>query len=132
MAAEIRSGKASTELRAQFDLLNTEAVIRLGYHLSFGKVDPHSFDSQWNYGRTLGKLNVAQSIEQALDADDVYGRIEALKPTHYLYVNLKRELARYRGWRRRAAGRRFPQGRRSSQARRCSGCRTSRSPAGHG
>ncbi len=110
MAAELRSDKASTELRAQFDLLNTEAVIRLGYHLSFGKVDPQSFDSQWNYGRTLRNLNVAQSIEQALDADDVYGRIEALKPTHYLYVNLKREFARYRklaaagGWKPIPAG----------------------------
>jgi len=110
MAADIRSGKASAELRAQFDLLNTEAVIRLGYHLSFGKVDPQSFDAQWNYGRTLRNLNVAQSIEQALDADDVYGRIEALKPKHSLYVDLKREFARYRaiaaagGWQPMSAG----------------------------
>jgi len=96
MAADVRAGKASPEFRAQFDVLNTEALLRLGYHLSFGKVDPHSFDSQWNYGRTIEKLDVAQEIEQALDADDVYKRIEALKPTHYLYLNLKRELARYR------------------------------------
>jgi murein L,D-transpeptidase YcbB/YkuD len=110
MAAEVRSGKATTELRAQFDVLNTEALLRLGYHLSFGKVDPQTFDSQWNYGRTLEGLNVAQEIEQALDADDVYNRIEALKPTHYLYVNLRRELARYRaiadagGWQAIAEG----------------------------
>ena len=70
MADEIRSGKAGTELRAQFDVLNTEALLRLGYHLSFGKVDPNSFDSQWNYGRTLEGLNVSQEIERALDADD--------------------------------------------------------------
>jgi murein L,D-transpeptidase YcbB/YkuD len=96
IATEVRTGKADTELRAQFDVLNTEALLRLGYHLSFGKVDPQSFDSQWNYGRTLEKLNVAQEIERALDADDVYNRIESLKPTHSLYINLKRELARYR------------------------------------
>ena len=95
MAADVRSGKAGSELRAQFDVLNTEALLRLGYHLSFGKVDPHTFDSQWNYGRTLEGVNIAQAIERALDADDVYNRIEALKPTHYLYVNLRRELARY-------------------------------------
>src|SRR5688572_14587411 len=97
MASEIRSGKASVEFRAQFDVLNTEALLRLGYHLSFGKVDPHSFDSTWNYGRTLENMDVAKNIERALDADDVYKRIEALKPTHYLYVNLKREFARYLG-----------------------------------
>jgi len=95
IATEIRSGQASAELRAQFDVLNTEALLRLGYNLSFGKVDPNTFDSQWNYGRTLERLNVAQEIEKALDADDVYNRIQALKPTHYLYVNLRRELARY-------------------------------------
>jgi len=96
IAAEVRSGKASAELRAQFDVLNTEALLRLGYHLSFGKVDPHTFDSEWNYGRTLEGVNVTQEIERALDSDDVYNRIEALKPSHYLYVNLTRELARYR------------------------------------
>jgi len=110
MAAETRSGKADAELRAQFDVLNTEALLRLGYHLSFGKVDPHTFDSQWNYGRTLEGLNVAQAIERALDADDVYNRVEALKPTHYLYVNLRRELVRYQaiasagGWKGVPAG----------------------------
>ena len=96
MEKDIRSGKASAELHAQFDVLNTEALLRLGYHLSFGKVDPHSFDSQWNFGRTLEGLDVAQQIERALDSDDVYNRIEALKPSHYLYVNLRDELARYR------------------------------------
>jgi murein L,D-transpeptidase YcbB/YkuD len=96
MASDVRSGKVSAELSAQFDVLNTEALLRLGYHLSFGKVDPQTFDSQWNYGRTLENPNIAKEIEQALDADDVYNRIEALKPTHYLYVNLRRELARYR------------------------------------
>ena len=96
MAADVLSGKANADLRARFDVLNTEALLRLGYHLSFGKVDPQSFDSEWNFGRTLEQPDVAQSIEKALDADDVYGRIDALKPTHYLYVNLKRGLARYR------------------------------------
>jgi murein L,D-transpeptidase YcbB/YkuD len=97
MAAEIRSRKAGLEFRAQFDVINTEALLRLGYHLRFGKVDPQSFDSQWNYGRTLERMNAAQRIEQALDADDVYKQIESLKPTHNLYVHLKRELVRYRG-----------------------------------
>ncbi len=35
-------------LLAQRDILRTEALLRLGYHLSFGKVDPESFDARWN------------------------------------------------------------------------------------
>jgi L,D-transpeptidase YcbB len=74
----------------------SRGLLRLAYHLSFGKVDPETFDPQWNYGRTLASTNVAQEVERALAAGDVYQRVEALKPTHPLYVELKRELVRFR------------------------------------
>jgi murein L,D-transpeptidase YcbB/YkuD len=96
LAREIDGPGATAVLRAQYDILHTEALLRLGYHLSFGKVDAETFDPQWNFGRTLAHRNVEQEIEQALAAEDVYGRIEALKPTHRLYAGLKNELARYR------------------------------------
>ncbi|AMN46538.1 hypothetical protein ACG33_05385 [Steroidobacter denitrificans] len=83
-------------LRAQYDVLQTDALLRLGYHLSFGKVDPESFDAQWNYGRMLPRPDTARRIEAALAADDIHARIEALKPTHRLYAALKAELRRYR------------------------------------
>jgi L,D-transpeptidase YcbB len=96
LAGQITQPTATDVLRAQYDVLLTEALLRLAYHLSFGKVDPETFDAQWNYGRTLARTDIAQEVEQALAAADIYQRIEALKPTHYLYVGLKRELARYR------------------------------------
>lgn len=96
LSAQAEKPAAAATLRGQYDLLMTEALLRLGYHLSFGKVDPQSFDSQWNYGRTLAHRDVSQEIESAIAAQDVYRRIEALKPTHRLYVRLKRELAHYR------------------------------------
>jgi L,D-transpeptidase YcbB len=92
----LRTSTGSEELQAQYDLLNTEALLRLVYHLSFGKVDPRSFDSRWNYGRSVEDAGLAAEIENALGAADIYERIEALKPTYYLYGQLKRELKRYR------------------------------------
>jgi murein L,D-transpeptidase YcbB/YkuD len=90
-------GPAATPTQiAQHDILQTEALLRLGYHLLFGKVDPETFDPQWNYGRTLEDRDIAPRIEAILASRDVYQRIEALKPTHRLYGALKRELARYR------------------------------------
>jgi murein L,D-transpeptidase YcbB/YkuD len=89
-------GAATPVLRAQYDILHTEALLRLAYHLSFGKVDAESFDPQWNFGRTLAHRDVAQEIEEALAERDIYQRIEALKPSHRIYVGLKRELAHYR------------------------------------
>lgn len=96
LSQEVAAPTADASVRAQFDLLQTDALMRLGYHLSFGKVDPESFDAQWNYGRTLANLDVAKELEKALAAKDIYARIEALKPTHRFYVSLKRELQRYR------------------------------------
>lgn len=96
LAKSSSAAGATPASRAQYDILLSEALLRLAYHLSFGKVDPETFDAQWNYGRTLATTNVARKIEQALATEDVYERVAALKPTHRLYVNLKRELARIR------------------------------------
>ncbi len=96
LARQARDPAATPALRAQYDILMTEALLRLGYHLSFGKVDPETFDPQWNYGRTLDDRDIAGRIERALSSNDIYQRIESLKPTHRLYAQLKRELARYR------------------------------------
>lgn len=96
LARQARDPTATATLHARHELLLTEALLRLAYHLSFGKVDPESFDSEWNYGRTLEERDIAGRIERALAAQDIYQRIEALKPAHRLYRELKRELARYR------------------------------------
>jgi murein L,D-transpeptidase YcbB/YkuD len=96
LATQITGGAAADALRAQYDILLTEALLRLAYHLSFGKVDPQTFDAQWNYGRTLASMDVSREVEQALAAQDIYQRVKALQPTHSLYTGLKRELARYR------------------------------------
>jgi murein L,D-transpeptidase YcbB/YkuD len=96
LSTQITGGAASDALRAQYDVLLTDALLRLAYHLSFGKVDPQTFDAQWNYGRTLASMDVSRKVEEALAAEDIYQRVEALKPTHSLYTGLQRELARYR------------------------------------
>jgi len=96
LARQARGPAATPPLRARYDILLTESLLRLGYHLSFGKVDAETFDPQWNYGRTLDDRDVPGRIERALASQDIYQRIEALKPTHRLYAALKRELARYR------------------------------------
>jgi murein L,D-transpeptidase YcbB/YkuD len=96
LSPQVVAPEATATLKAQYDILLTEALMRLGYHLSFGKVAPESFDPQWNYGRTLPRTDVAGEIEAAIASSSVYDRLAALKPTHQMYVRLKQELARYR------------------------------------
>lgn len=91
LTQELAMPQATDAVRAQFDVPSTDALLRLGYHLMLGKVDPQTFDAQWNYGTTLDSIDAAKEIEHALAADDIYARVESLKPTHRLYVTLKRE-----------------------------------------
>jgi len=81
---------------AAYEILHTDALLRLANHLSFGKVDPTSFDPHWNYARTLAGVDVPKRMELAIASDDIYAEIEKLKPTHRMYVTLKQELARTR------------------------------------
>jgi L,D-transpeptidase YcbB len=111
LSRELGAGVVGETALAEFDVLCTEALLRLGHHLVFGKVDASVFDPHWNFGRTLSEASaIIAKIEQVVGDADLFGRLEALKPTHYLYQDLRRELARYRdiatqgGWRPIPAG----------------------------
>ena len=81
---------------AAYEILNTDALLRVADHLKFGKVDPASFDPHWNYGRTPAEIDLAQRMEGVIGSADIYSEIEKLKPTHRMYLALKQELARFR------------------------------------
>ena len=110
LATQVRAPGATATLNAQYDVLLTEALLRASYHLAFGKVDPETFDAQWNHSRTLTGVNVPVAIEQAIASDAVYERLAALKPTHHLYGSLKQELARYRAMQEEGAWSPLPGG----------------------
>jgi len=82
--------------QASFEILHTDALLRIADHLLFGKVDAASFDAHWNYTRSPAGIDVPQRLELALASADIYAEIEKLKPTHQMYRTLKQELARYR------------------------------------
>src|SRR3989304_5036562 len=51
--------------RVDFDILLTESLVRLGYHLRFGKVDPKSQGPDWNLIRSLENEDPAAIIQAA-------------------------------------------------------------------
>ena len=68
------------QLMADIDLLLTDSLIRLGYHLSFGKVDPEALDSNWNMVRYIEDLDELLLLGKAIDSGDVTQLIEQLRP----------------------------------------------------
>jgi murein L,D-transpeptidase YcbB/YkuD len=103
-AAAVRSARAAlTELellapdeRAELDILFTDSVIRLGYHLRFGKVDPTALDGNWNSSTELLRGDPAETIQDAIDSPSLREFAARVIPRVFLYERFKAALAEYR------------------------------------
>jgi len=82
--------------RADIDLLLTDSLIRLGYHLRFGKVNPEELDPDWNFRRELAGKDPATIIQQAIDSDSLTQFIDQSLPRGFIYKRLRTALAKYR------------------------------------
>ena len=66
--------------QAKLDVVLTDSLVRLGYHLLIGKVDPESLDSNWNMDRTL-KLDPILKMSTAIDSAQVTELVARFPPT---------------------------------------------------
>jgi L,D-transpeptidase YcbB len=89
-------GALAPQERAAFDLLLTDSIIRLGYHLRFGKVDPTELDPNWNSSRSLTGEDPAVTIQAAIDAPSLREFAARVIPRVFLYERFKAALAEYR------------------------------------
>ncbi len=82
--------------RAALDVMLTDSVIRLGYHLRFGKVDPIALNPNWNLKQDLMGRDPAVTIQHAIEAPSMREFADASIPRVFLYQRFKDALARYR------------------------------------
>ena len=87
---------ADPTLLADFDLLLTDSLIRLGYHLIFGKVDPEEHHPHWNLAVEIDDQKPAVAIQEILNAGNLAKEIDALRPQNIIYSNFKSALNKYR------------------------------------
>lgn len=106
---QLATGMKYPTLQANLDLLLTDALIRLAYDKSFGKVDPKRLHSTWNLsGKNI--VDPAIKIETAIRNSTVGKTLAILSPRFVTYEHLKKALAQYRlikkkgGWPTIAAG----------------------------
>lgn len=86
-----------SETRVDLDILLTDSLIRLGYHLIFGKINPKYLDKDWNIKRELiDGRDPIDLIQKIIDSTSIYESVEALSPEHLVYKNMKGYLAKYR------------------------------------
>ena len=81
---------------ADFDLLLSDSLIRLAYHLIFGKVDPEDFNPHWNLALEIDDRDPVVVIEEVLTSGNLAKALDDLRPPHAAYRNLKIALTDYR------------------------------------
>jgi murein L,D-transpeptidase YcbB/YkuD len=82
--------------QAKLDVVLTDSLIRLGYHLLMGKVDPESLDNNWNMNQKLLKMDSILKMSASIDNARVTNLIAGFRPQTDFYHDLKRALANYR------------------------------------
>jgi murein L,D-transpeptidase YcbB/YkuD len=91
------AGRATTAAaEADLELLQTDAVVRLAYHLHFGKANPRELYPGWNFTRSLGPIDPVPALEAIAAASSPGDAIERYAPALPLYRQLREALARYR------------------------------------
>ena len=110
LRSRVASGGADADTLADFDLLLSDALLRLGYHAIFGKVDPVALDNHWNLDRDIGGRDPAVGMQRVIDSVGIRTRLRELIPSHPAYARFLGALARYRGIAARGGWEPVPEG----------------------
>jgi murein L,D-transpeptidase YcbB/YkuD len=108
----LRRAAAGATLSAEADreLVFTDALVRLAYHLRFGKANPRELYPDWNFSRTLGAIEPVPALEALVASARLGEAVERFAPQLVIYRELRAALARYRaieaagGWPQVAPG----------------------------
>ncbi len=107
----LKSGNKTDEQRAQLDIILTDSLLRLAYHLSFGKVVPGTLDPDWNLRREFMSADPVAKLHYTLRSEQNLKKLlgKANNPGP-IYQGLVKALAQYRqiqqsgGWKSIANG----------------------------
>jgi murein L,D-transpeptidase YcbB/YkuD len=91
-----RDSTADNKLACELDLLLTDSLVRLGYHLNFGKVDPEALDSDWNMTRYIEDMDTLVQQTDAIETGNIDLLLQSLRPQVPAYARLMAALAQYR------------------------------------
>ncbi len=86
---------------ADFDILMSDALLRLCHHLFFGKLNPEGLDPNWNLERNIRSLSPTELMVRIVSSGRIGEELDRLRPKGRYYSAVKEELKRMRGIRAR-------------------------------
>ncbi len=82
--------------QVEYDLLLSDAMILLGQHKRYGKVDPRKVEEKHNLEPDIPRTFPSDTYLTAIRTGTVRATLESRSPDHQAYVDLKQALTRYR------------------------------------
>lgn len=82
--------------KAKFDVLATDAAVKLIHHVVFGKVDPSTLDSDWNFAKPIIKQDPTTVLNDYLEGEGFSALMERLDIDNAQYTQLVDVLAFYK------------------------------------
>ncbi len=82
--------------KADMDVLLTDALLRLSFHLYYGKVSPESLDPDWNFKRKILEKDPALYLERVISSGNITMELDRLWPHQPYYMVLRTWLKKYR------------------------------------
>ncbi len=80
----------------EYDLLLSDAMILLGQHKRYGKVDPRKVEERHNLEPDTPRSFPSETYLTAIKTGTVRALLDTRSPDHQAYVNLKQALTQYR------------------------------------
>ncbi|MEJ2577192.1 MAG: L,D-transpeptidase family protein [Gammaproteobacteria bacterium] len=97
LQTDMEAGRFYTpERKAGVDVLLTDSLIRLAYHLLMGKVDPVDLDSNWNVDRTINGRDAILALTGAVNDAGIDRLLDDVRPREPYYRRLRQALEHYR------------------------------------
>ena len=106
-----KSSTPNEELLADYDLLLTDSLIRLCYHINWGKVDPEGMHPHWNMGRQVNPdKDPVGALERRLRTGTLDEGLKNIRPRYKEYGLLKNALKKYRDIQEKGGWQPIPKG----------------------
>ncbi|NTV05497.1 MAG: L,D-transpeptidase family protein [Chlorobiaceae bacterium] len=112
---------ATPELTACYDMLMTDSFLTLADHLRYGKVDPETLDTHWNFHNERNRSILEYRLQHAIALGQIAVALKDIRLQHPTYDQLRKRLAQYRsierkgGWPVIAEGSRLQEGAREKR-----------------
>ena len=106
-----KSSTQNDDLLADYDLLLTDSLIRLCYHINWGKVDPEGMHPHWNMGRQVNPdKDPVSALERRLHTGTLDEGLKNIRPRYKQYGLLKNTLKKYRDIQEQGGWQAIPEG----------------------